>query len=226
MSNFVIILGKSGSGKSTSIKTLDPKATFILNVLGKNLPFKGSASAYSKDNNNMARTSKAANIIKWIQHIDAERPEITTLVLDDIIYSMREEFFDRRKERGYDKYSDIGGNFRDIIAAARNARNDLNIYAMMHNEDIISDGSVIGTKVSTIGKLVDEKYNPLENVTATLQCQPKYDENGRPVYGFYTHTLQVNGVPLAAKTPAGMFEEDFIPNDLALVNEKMKEYYN
>jgi hypothetical protein len=59
-----------------------------------------------------------------------------------------------------------------------------------------------------------------------LYCEPKFDENGIPTYGFYTHKLRIDGIEIPAKTPAGMFEEDFIPNDLGLVVETMNKYYN
>ena len=68
-------------------------------------------------------------------------------------------------------------------------------------------------------------YNPLESVSVTLFAQPKYDEKGVPTYGFYTHKMRVGGVELPCKTPEGMFEEDFISNDLQYVVDKMNEYY-
>ena len=96
---------------------------------------------------------------------------------------------------------------------------------MLHTETVESDGGIIGYKSSSVGKLLDKMYRPEENTAITLFAQPKFDDKGIPTYGFWTHKMRVNGVELPSKTPEGMFEEDFIPNDLGLVIKTMKEYY-
>lgn len=138
---------------------------------------------------------------------------------------MRTEFFDRSKERGYDKYNELADHFRKIIAKCSSLRNDLNVFMLLHIENVESDGSLVGYKSASVGKLLDKMYNPLESVSVTLFAQPKYDEKGIPTYGFYTHKMRVGGVELPCKTPEGMFEEDFISNDLQYVVDKMNEYY-
>ena len=122
------------------------------------------------------------------------------------IYIMRTEFFDRSKETGFNKYNELADHFRRIIAVCGSLRDDLNIFMMMHIETVEADGSIIGYKSSSVGKLLDKMYRPEEN-------------------GFYTHRMKVNGIEVPAKTPEGMFEEDFIPNDLGTVVKAMKEYY-
>ena len=96
---------------------------------------------------------------------------------------------------------------------------------LLHVETVESDGSIVGYKASTVGKLLDKMYNPVESVSITLFSQPKYDDKGRPTFGFWTHPMKVNGVEIPAKSPAEMFTDDFIPNDLQFVINKMKEYY-
>jgi hypothetical protein len=96
---------------------------------------------------------------------------------------------------------------------------------MLHTEALEADGSIIGYKASTVGKLLDKMYNPIESVTINLFSQPKYDEKGKPSFGFWTHPMKVNGIEIPAKSPAEMFEDDFIPNSLQLVLDKMHEYY-
>lgn len=103
MSNFVIILGESGSGKSTSLKTLDPKETCIFNVLGKRLPFKGSNALYNEENKNLFKISDWSTVKSYLDSIDTKAPHIKNIVIDDAIYIMRTEFFNRSKERGFDK---------------------------------------------------------------------------------------------------------------------------
>jgi predicted ATPase len=225
MSNLVIILGSSGSGKSTSIKTLNPQETVVINVLGKDLPFKGSRTNYSREKVNLVQSSKWSDIQSMLQSISKNKPNVKNIVIDDAIYIMRTEFFDRSMERGYDKYNELADHFRRIIAESNSLRSDITVFMMLHTETIEADGSIVGYKASTVGKLLDKMYNPIESVSINLFCQPKYDDKGRPSFGFYTHPMKVNGITIPAKSPEGMFEEDFIPNSLQLVLDKMKEYY-
>lgn len=225
MSNFAIILGDTGSGKSTSIKSLNPKETVVINVLGKRLPFKGSNSMYSVDNKNLFVIYDYNSVLTMLDAVNKNAPHVKNVVLDDAIYVMRTEFFDRSKERGYDKYNELADHFRKIIAKCSSLRNDLNVFMLLHIENVESDGSLVGYKSASVGKLLDKMYNPLESVSVTLFAQPKYDEKGIPTYGFYTHKMRVGGVELPCKTPEGMFEDDFIPNDLQYVVDKMNEYY-
>ena len=101
MANNCIILGKSGTGKSTSIKGLDPKETIVLNVLKKKLPFKGSASLYNTTNKNIFTVDEYNQLINLLQSIDSSAPHIKNIIIDDMIYIMRKEYFKRAKESGY-----------------------------------------------------------------------------------------------------------------------------
>ena len=225
MSHFVIILGASGAGKSTSIKSLNPQETVVINVLGKDLPFKGSRTNYSAENKNLVCSSNWENIVSMMRSISKNLPNVHNIVIDDAIYIMRTEFFDRSREKGYDKYNELADHFRRIIAEGNSLRGDITVFMMLHTEPVEADGSIISYKASTIGKLLDKQYNPIESVTTTLFAQPKYSDTGKPTFGFWTHPMRVNGIEIPAKSPDGMFEEDFIPNDLQLVVNKMKEYY-
>lgn len=226
MANLVMILGPTGSGKSTSIKTLDPKSTVIINVLSKELPFKGSRKMYNKENKNIFNIYKPLEIIQYLESISNNASYVKNIIIDDSTYIMRTEFFDRSKERGYDKYNELADHFRRIIATSNTLRDDLNIFMMIHSEPVETDGSIIGYKVSTVGKLLDKMYNPIESVSIALYCEPQFDDKGNATYGFYTHKKIVKGAEIPAKTPDGMFKEDFIPNDLNKVIEIMNEYYN
>lgn len=226
MANAVIILGKSGTGKSSSIKGLDPKETVVLNVLGKKLPFKGSSSLYSTENKNLFRIEDYTQAINMLQSIDKNASYVHNIIIDDAIYIMRKEYFKRAKETGYSKYTELAMHFQQIISTIENMRDDINVFLILHSEDIQSDKTTVGYKVSTIGQLLDSQYNPVEVVPMVLYSSIKYDDKGNANYGFYTHRFMDGMIEIPAKSPAEMFKEDFIPNDLGYVVKAMREYYN
>ena len=226
MANVCLIMGKSGSGKSTSIKTLDPKTTVIFNVLKKRLLFKGSNKLYNEENKNLFNLDDYNQIVGYLQGIDKNANYVKNIIIDDMTYVMRKEYFRTAKQTGFNKYTDMAAHFQSIIQTAENMREDLNIFFIMHCEAVVSDNTIVGYKPSTVGKLIDNSYNPVEVVPMLLFSAVKYDENKQPIYGFYTHRCMDGNVEIPAKTPADMFGEDFIPNDLGKVTEIMNDYYN
>lgn len=225
MANVCLIMGKSGSGKSTSIKGLDPKTTVVFNVLKKKLPFKGSSKLYNSENKNLFNIDEYAQINSYLEGINNNADYVKNIIIDDGTYIMRKEYFKTAKQTGFNKYTDMAAHFQSIIQTAENMREDLNIFLIMHCEEITSDNAIVGYKPSTVGKLIDNSYNPVEVVPMLLFASVKYDENKNPIYGFYTHRCLDGSVEIPAKSPADMFDEDFIPNDLAIVVKAMNEYY-
>lgn len=225
MANIVMLLGKSGTGKSTSVKGLDPKETVVINVLGKRLPFKGSQGLYNAQSNNLFHRDDYQSIITLLGQIDKSAPHVKNVIIDDMIYVMRKEYFKRAKETGYGKYTELAQHFQQMVSTCEGLRGDLNVFFILHSEDIQSDKTTTGYKVSTVGNLVDNQYNPLEVVPMVLYSSVVYDDKGQAKYGFYTHRFKEGTVEIPAKTPDGMFDEDFIANDLGLVVKAMNEYY-
>lgn len=218
MSNTVLIIGRSGSGKSSSLRKLDPQSTFIISVLDKPLPFKGYKKLYvhikgwdDKEGNYLA-TDDWQRIIKCIQMINQKRPEIKTLIIDDIQYVLANEFMKRSAERGFDKYSEMGMHYWSIINAAMGCRSDLLSFFLSHNE-IDNNGQ---SKVKTIGKMLDEKITVEGLFTTVLHTIVNDDE-----YLFLTQSDGTHN----AKSPLGMFEEKLIENDLSIVIKKLNEYF-
>jgi ABC-type uncharacterized transport system ATPase subunit len=225
MANAVIILGKSGTGKSTSIKTLDPKETVIINVLGKRLPFKGSSSVYNAENKNLFQVDDFEKVQALLQNIDKSASHVKNIVIDDAIYIMRKEYFRRAKEPGYGKYTELAQHFQNIIQTIERMKPETNVFLLLHSEDVTSDNSTVGFKVSTVGSLLDKQYNPVEVVPTVLYSAVKFDDKGKPTYGFYTHKVMEGSVEIPAKSPDEMFTEDFIPNDLGAIVKVMNEYF-
>lgn len=101
MANLIGIVGASGTGKSSSLRNLDPNKTFIINVQGKQLPFKGSAVKYNAEAKNIAAIDSWNIVSKYLQGISDSRPEIDTIVIDDALFIMTTEFFKRATEKGW-----------------------------------------------------------------------------------------------------------------------------
>lgn len=226
MANVCLVLGRTGTGKSSSIKGLNPKETVIFNVLKKRLPFKGSKSLYNEENKNLFNVDDYSTIISYMQGVDKSAPHVKNIIIEDATYIMRKEYFKTAKQSGFAKFTELAAHFQSIISTAENLRDNLNVFIIMHCEEIYSDNTVIGYKVSTVGKLIDNSYNPMEVVPIALFSSVKYNDKGEASYGFYTHRCMEGGVEIPAKSPADMFEQDFIPNDLGIVIKAMDEYYN
>lgn len=139
---------------------------------------------------------------------------------------MRKEFFKRAKETGYNKFVELAQHFQQLISMCENLREDMNVFLLLHSEDIVSDNTIVEYKVATVGRLLDDKYNPVEVVPIVLYSAVVYDGQGKASYGFYTHRHKEGATVIPAKSPDGMFEEDFIPNDLGAVVKAIDAYYN
>lgn len=217
------IVGKSGTGKSTSIETLDPKSTYIINVLGKALPFKGSEKLYNTTNKNIADISSYDQIITVLKKISDDRPDIKTVVIEDAGYIMFIEEFRRANETGYSKFSDMANHMYQIMTTAKHCREDLNIVFVFHENLEVKDGYGLIREIKLGGKMIKEKFSPEENLTMILYTKVEYDPVAKQSkYSFITNTTDI----YPAKSPKGMFDTFEIPNDINYVINKANEYYS
>lgn len=196
----VLIIGASGSGKSTSMRNFNEKELGVVNVLSKPLPFKNSLK--------MADTDNYEEIKQIIAN--AKTPAI---VIDDSNYLITNEFMRTCKDTGFQKYNDMGNHFWDLVNFTKNLDGDKIIYFFMHSETT-EDGRIIP---KTIGKMLNEKVCIEGMFTIVLRAM--YD-NGK--YIFKTKT---NGYDVC-KTPLDMFSEEIIENDLKQVDSIIRDYYN
>lgn len=216
MAKPVLIIGESGSGKSRSLLNLDPKSTFLINVNQKDLPFKGwkSKFVYVTNENptgNAIGTDDTDTIIKMIQYIDKKRTEIKVGVIDDSQYIMANEFMRRAKEKGFEKFTEIGEHYWKIIWECQLCRQDMIWFILSHSET--NDNG--HTKAKTIGKLLDDKIC-VEGMFSIVLNTRVEDRK----YFFETQTNGQN----TTKSPEGMFPEFKIPNDLEYVRQQIINY--
>jgi hypothetical protein len=227
MAQGVLIIAESGSGKSTSIESLDPKETFIINVANKPLPFKGWKKKYtiwSKDNptGNMYDKATPENIEACIKYVSEKRPEIKTIVVDDFQYMSSFEFFDKADEKGYEKFTKIGAHLARVARMPKDMRADLTIFFLTHAEESTDMEGKRKFKAKTIGKMVDEKLTLEGLFSIVLFGKVKKDKEGNIRYVFETQTTGEN----TCKSPRGMFPTFEISNDLKVVIDAITEYEN
>lgn len=152
-----LIIAESGSGKSTSIRSLNPKETFIINISSKSLPFKGWKTMYtnwSKDNptGNMYLSSEAKMIEACMKYVNEKRPDIKVLVIDDLQYMSAFEFFNRSDEKGFEKFTQIGSNLARVAKLPKDFREDLTVFFLTHQDSIQDADGKIKYKAKTIGE--------------------------------------------------------------------------
>lgn len=213
MSNTVLVIGQSGSGKSTALRNLDPKSTFIINVLDKHLPFRAFKKNYNSASKNYYTTNAWDKVVNCIDRVNKEREDITTLVIDDWQYILAYEFMRRVSEKGFDKFSELANHGWSTINACLGTRSTLTNFILAH-----SDTDATGrSKCKTIGKMLDEKIT-IEGLFTTVL-------HSRVVDGQYLFQTQYDGEFLA-KSPMTMFDEFLIPNDLLMVKNAVENYFN
>lgn len=214
MATTILIIGESGSGKSTAIRTLNPKETILINVLDKPLPFKAARKAYKAnvtENCNMLITDKWNRIITAIDKISLKYPDIKTIIIDDFQYIMANEFMNRANEDGWGKFTEIAQHAWKVIRTASMARSDLTVFFLSHSEQD-QNGRI---KCKTIGRMLDEKIC-LEGMFTIVLYSKVIDEK----YVFQTQ----NDGNTVAKSPMGMFENKYISNDLQSVLNAVSGY--
>jgi adenylate kinase family enzyme len=207
MGNGVLVLGQSGSGKTTSIRNLDRKKTVLCAVEKQRLPFREGFPMTIKQ-------ASYALITQLFQEIgEGKRPDIKTVVIDDSQYLLVNEFFDRATEKGYDKFTSIALNFRNLIHWVNiGLPEDVTVY-FLHHTQVDEYGR---TKAKTIGKMLDEKLTVEGCFDIVLMTEHNQD-------GWWFRTHGGSGDPV--KTPMDMFKDDLVPNDLAIVDKTIREYY-
>jgi hypothetical protein len=199
MGTAVMIIGPSGVGKSASLRNLPDDKYSLIEVNGKPLPFKSKKK--------FVHTDKYEEITALLG-----RAKSDIIVIDDSQYLMANEFMRRGKEKGFEKFTDIGTSFWELINTVSKLPPNKIVY-FLHHSDVDQYGNVT---MKTIGKLLSEKVS-LEGMFTILLRAGKSD-------GRYYFSTQSDGLD-PVKTPMDMFSEQYIDNDIAIVDSAIREYY-
>lgn len=215
MSRAIAVMGESGSGKTTAMRTLDPKETYYIDCDGKGLSWKGWRQQYNKENVNYFRSDNQDSIVALMNRISEKKPEIKNIVIDTANSIMVADEFRRMKEKGYDKWQDLAMSVYTITTTASKLRDDLNVIVLFHVQ--IEKDENTGrqfTRILTNGKMLNKVG--LEKYFTTVLLS-KRNDSGEYVFETKTNNSTV-------KTPLDAFEKEQIPNDMQAALDVLKEY--
>jgi len=213
MSIATIILGQSGTGKSASLRNLDPANTLLIQAIKKPLPFKATGWKSISDGGNIIVSDNSAKICDSMRKTKRD-----LIVIDDFQYTMANEFMRRVTDQeagasAFQKYNEIAKSAWDIFNCAASLADHKRVYILSHTQ--ADDGGNI--KIKTIGKLLDEKITIEGMVSIVLRTAI--------INGNYLFTTRNSGHD-TVKTPMGLFPDETIENDLAIVDAAIYHYYD
>ena len=221
-SKLIGIVGATGTGKSTSIKHLNPKETYIINVAKKELPFKGSEKMYNSEAKNYKEVDDANEITRLLKTISEKAPHIKNIIIEDSNYIMGFAIVSKATEVGYTKFSIMARDMVELFRESRKLRDDLKVFYFSHPETIEDGGEIIGYKIKTAGKLIDNQIVLEGLFTVCLYTNVEDNKDGSVTYSLLTNRYR----KYPAKSPDGMFADTKIPNNLQTVVDTIDEYYN
>ncbi len=210
MSIATLILGNSGSGKSTSLRNLNPAKTLLIQCIKKPLPFRSSGwktRLSLKADGNVIQTSDPALIERLMRQSPHE-----IVVIDDYQAVLVNELLARCSEKGYDKFTDIAKGAWNIFQAAGALAEHRRVYILAHTQ-VDDFGNV---RMKTVGKMVDQTLVPEGYFTIVLRTEV--------INGQYLFRTQTNGQD-CVKSPVDLFSDLTIPNDLAAVDAAIADFY-
>ena len=213
MAKVICIAGESGSGKTTSMRNLDPKTTYYIDADKKGLSWKGWRQQYNDQNKNYYRCDDANVVRNYIRKLAKDCPRIKTIVVDTINGLMIADEMRRSKEKGYDKWVDLAACVWDLICECYDYRDDLTIIFTAHTQTDHDENGYMFTRIKTSGKKLDKIVLESKFTTVLL---------AKCVDGKYLFETQARNS--TAKSPLGAFDSFEIDNDIAAVITALEEF--
>ena len=215
MANLIAIMGESGSGKTTSLRNLDPSTTYIFDADKKGLSWRGWKAQYNEGNHNYVAMDDNALILDRLRYINVNPTlaHIKTVVIDTMNGIMVADEYARKDTKGYDKWADLAWSVWGIVDYALTMRDDLTVVFIAHSQTERDDSGALFTRIKTSGKKLDKLV--LESKFTTVL-------NAKVINGEYVFvTRDPNST---AKAPMGLFKTDIITNDITEVIRALDEY--
>ncbi len=211
MSKILCVMGESGSGKTTSMRNLDPISTYYVDCDKKGLSWRGWRKQYNKENKNYTVTDNPQTVLSILQMVNLRAAHIKVLVIDTLNGIMVADEMRRMKEKGYDKWVDLASCVYYIIDNALTMRNDLTVVFTAHTQTDDNGFTQIKTNGKKLNKIGLESKFPLVL-------------NAKRIDGRYI--FETNSDTSTAKTPMGMFDANEIENDITEVISAWDKYDN
>lgn len=215
MSRVICIAGESGSGKTTSMRNLDPKTTMYIDCDGKGLSWKGWRKQFNSKNENYIKTDFTSVVQQVLQKIDKVEKwkHIKFVVIDTINGLMVADEMRRSKEKGYNKWIDLAACVWDLVCESNNFRDDLTVIFTAHTQTDHDENGYMFTRIKTSGKKLDKIVLESKFTTVLL---------AKCVDGKYLFETQARNS--TAKSPLGAFDSFEIENDITKVIEALEEF--
>ena len=215
MSRLIAIMGESGAGKTTAMRTLPPEQTYYIDADLKGLSWRGWKKQYNAENKNYAAINDPIRVQVLMRRLSDERPNIKYIVVDTLNGIMVADEMRRMSEKGYDKWADLAACVWTIIDDALTFRDDLTVIFLCHSQTDRDDSGYMFTRIKTSGRKLD-KIVLESKFTTVLLCKCV---DGR-------HVFEVHADHSTAKTPFGAFEptEKETDNDIMEVLKRLEEF--
>jgi RecA/RadA recombinase len=215
MAKVIGIMGESGSGKTTSMRNLDPATTFYIDCDKKGLSWKGWKNQYSFEKHNYMATDQIGTVAQLLEKISSQEnmKHIKVVVIDTLNGLMVADEVRRMKEKNYDKWVDLAQCIWELLDSLYTLRDDLTVIVVCHSQTQKEDDGYTFTRIKTSGKKLD-KLNVESKLTTVLYAVAKDGE----------YVFQTKAKNSTAKTPMGAFDEEEIPNNIVDVLKALEEY--
>jgi hypothetical protein len=239
----IAIVGEPGTGKSYALRNLDPATTFIITPNPKHLPFKGASNKYKACNKNNPNGNRAycrllvgeknkkgefisKGLVNWIEYINEKRPEIKTVIIEDITHFFHAKTMNERfmSNADWGKWNIFAS---DVFAGIINPelyREGLQVVHIYHSEIVERNGKQL-LRILTQGKLLNRNVLPSSYYTYMVHSQCRdIDEfpNPEDQYKFLSNGDGTHD----CKTPFGLFDTLYINNDVDMIFKKITEFQN
>lgn len=213
MARVIAIMGESGAGKTTSLRNLDPKTTFIIDADRKGLSWRGWKKQYNNANKNYVQTSDVGLINVFLKRLDKDLAHIKVFIIDTLNGIMIDDEMKRMNDKGFDKWRDLAACVWNLVSQSHLLRDDLTVVCTTHSQTDRDDSGYYFTHMKTSGKKLDKIVLESKFTTVLL---------AKAVDGKYIFETQANHS--TAKSPMGCFKDMEIPNDIVNVIETLKAY--